>query len=349
MKSWHNTLIKQNATLRDAIAAIDGGGKQIALMIDRQGRLIGTITDGDIRRAILRGLDLDSPAAEVIYRDPTVARAGDGAEVMLARMRSKRLHQIPIVDDAGRVVGIEALDDLVERPKQDSWVVLMAGGLGTRLSPLTDDTPKPLLSVGNKPILETIVDGLISHGFQRIFIAVNYRAAMVKERFGNGADRGIAIEYLEEDKRLGTAGALSLLPETPSEPFLVMNGDLLTNLNYRHLLAYHYEHGGRATVCVREEATQIPYGVVEVQENRVVAFEEKPVQRHYINAGIYVLNPDVLPLVPRDGYFDMTSLIEAMMQAEEPISVFPIREFWMDIGQHADYEAAHAHYAKLFE
>jgi len=206
-----------------------------------------------------------------------------------------------------------------------------------------------LLTVGDKPILETILDGLIAHGFRHVFISVNYRATMIKDLFGDGSSRGIEIRYIEEDQRLGTAGALSLLPETPQGPFLVMNGDLLTNLNYRHLLTYHREHGGRATVCVREEATQIPYGIVEVAENRVVAFDEKPVQRHYINAGIYVLSPDVLPLMPKNSYFDMTSLIEVLIKADEPVSVFPIREFWMDIGHKEDYAAASSHYDRLFK
>jgi len=346
---WRNVLIDEKSTLRSAIAAIDEGGQQIALVVDQQGRLLGTVTDGDVRRAILGGQGLDEPAIGVANRNPAIARLGDGRDAMLARMRSQKLHQLPVVDDKGIVVGIESIDGFLEEPQEDSWVVLMAGGLGKRLSPLTDDKPKPLLDVGNKPILEIILDGLVAHGFHNIFISVNYRADMVKDRFGDGSDRGINIRYLEEDRELGTAGALSLLPEDVPGPFLVMNGDLLTNLNYRHLLAYHREQGGRATVCVCEETIQIPYGIVEVVENRLVAIEEKPVRQHFINAGVYVLEPDALKLAPRNARLDMPDLIGHLIKDGGEVSVFPIREFWLDIGHHDDYKAANSHYERLFK
>jgi NDP-sugar pyrophosphorylase family protein len=228
-------------------------------------------------------------------------------------------------------------------------VVLMAGGLGSRLAPLTDDIPKPMLKVGNKPLLETIIESLAGYGLTRIFIAVNYKAEVVKARFGVGSAWGVDISYLHEEQPLGTGGALSLLPEEPPAPFLVMNSDLLTNLNFRHLLAYHSDHGCKATVCVREHAVQVPYGVVGVRDHQLTGIEEKPVQRHFINAGIYVLDPYAARLVPKDTRFDMTNLIERLLAENAPISVFPIREFWLDIGHHDDYTAANGRYPELFK
>lgn len=349
MTDWRQTLLPETATIRDAIESLDTTGSQIVMIVDEKDKLLGTITDGDIRRAILRGGALEETVSAVMFREPTIAHAGDSRDSILSIIRTKLLHQIPVVDDDGRVVALETVDGLIQESHQESWVVLMAGGLGSRLSPLTDDTPKPLLAVGNKPILETILDGLASHGFRRVFIAVNYRADMVMDHFGDGADRGLEISYLREDKRLGTAGALSLLPEIPSTPLLVMNGDLLTNLNFGHLLTYHREHENKATVCVREETTQIPYGVVEVADNRIVSLEEKPIHRHYINAGIYALDPAALALVPTDSYFDMTSLIAALMEKDEAVSVFPIREFWMDIGRRDDFDTANEQYERHFK
>ena len=350
MKRWQNSITPVTATVRDAIAAIDDGGHQIALIVDPSQRLQGTVTDGDIRRAILRGIELSAPASAVMYRNPTVAHIGDSRESILGAMTARKLRQIPLVDDDGKVVGIETEDKLLQsEAAAENWAVLMAGGLGSRLSPLTDDTPKPMLKVGDKPLLETLVENLASHGFRRLFIAVNYKADMVKARFRDGADWGVNITYLEEDRRLGTAGALALLPETPPAPFLVMNSDLLTNLNYRHLLAYHAEHGCKATVSVWEHAVQVPYGVIEVKDHRIAGIEEKPIQRNFINAGIYVLNPELVELVPKDTHFDMTSLIDKLIKGNTPVSVFPIREFWLDIGRHDDYVAANGHYERLFK
>lgn len=346
---WRKCLIRETATVRDAVAAIDSGNRQIALVIDGNGRLLGTVTDGDVRRAILRGLELERPVTEIMHRNPTVTRAGDSREVIMALIREKHLLQIPLVDHEDRVVGLETIDRLIQRDNDvDNWAVLMAGGLGTRLSPLTADTPKPMLKVGDKPLLETIVESLVKQGFRRIYIAVNYKAEVVRSRFGDGTRWNADIRYLDETIRLGTAGSLSLLPEKPPAPIVVMNGDLLTNLSFRHLLAYHAEQGCKATVCVREHATRVPYGIVEVRDHRVAAIEEKPVQRHFINAGIYVLDPDVPELVPHGTRYDMTTLIEQLIAGGKPVSVFPIREFWLDIGHHEDYEAANGHYERLF-
>ena len=206
-----------------------------------------------------------------------------------------------------------------------------------------------MLEVGNKPLLETILETLIGYDFQRFFITVNYKAEMVMDRIGDGSRWGVEVGYIEEDKRLGTAGALAHLPEAPTAPLLVMNGDLLTNLNFRHLLTYHVEQGCKATMCVREYATQMPYGVVDVENQRVTAIKEKPVKRDFINAGIYVLEPEVVANLPRDTALDMTSVFETIVADGGDVAVFPIREFWLDIGKHEDYASADGHYDRLFK
>lgn len=349
MSEWREMLIGRGATIREAIAAIDRGGHQIALVVTKGESLLGTVTDGDVRRAILGGVDLDAPATSIMSANPTVAKVGSSRNALLAQMRQTRVRQLPLVDEEERLIGLESLDDLISGNGEDNIVVLMAGGIGSRLRPLTDETPKPMLEVGSKPLMETILEQLGSHGFRRIYIAVNYMADQVKERLGNGSSWNLDLRYLEEDKRMGTAGALGLLPESPSAPILVMNADLLTNLNFRHLLSFHEEQGCAATICVREYFNQLHYGVVEIENNRVAEIREKPSQRHFINAGIYVMEPDVLPLVPSNSFFDMTTLIERVLAQGKETAVFPIREFWLDIGRHEDYAAAAEHYEQLFK
>ncbi len=239
------------ATIQEGIARIDAGGLQIALVVDGERRLLGTVTDGDVRRAILRGLSLDEPVASIMNANPTTGRETDDRATLLALvMRHRRLHQIPLLDSQWRVVGLEVYDTLTREELRPNPVVLMAGGMGTRLRPLTDDTPKPLLHVGHKPILETILEAFLGHGFGRFYLSVGYLAGKIEAYFGDGSRWGVEIEYLRENKRLGTAGALSLLPECPTEPLFVMNGDLLTRLNFAQLLDFHTSHQSAATMCV---------------------------------------------------------------------------------------------------
>lgn len=347
--SWRSTVVRETASLKEAIATIDSSSLQIALVIDEGGHLCGTVTDGDIRRAILHGISLEVPVTQVMNRNPTTLRQGSSRESILTIFRTKRLHQIPLVDEAGRLVGLETIDDLVDVEADDTLVVIMAGGPGVRLRPLTDHKPKPLLEVGSKPLIETIMDSLVNHGFRRFYIAVNYKGDMIRQALGDGARWAADIRYLNEDERMGTAGALSLLPERPTRPFLVLNADLLTTLNFRHLLDHHTEQGCQATVCVREHATQLPFGVVEVSNNRVLAVEEKPVRRCFINAGIYALDPAALDLLSPGEFCDMTTLLSRLLEKGGAVSAFPIREFWIDIGRHDDYTAANGHYAEIFK
>jgi NDP-sugar pyrophosphorylase family protein len=255
-------------------------------------------------------------------------------------MKTKQLRQIPVLDEDRRVVGLEVWDELVEIRERDNLVVFMAGGLGTRLHPLTKDRPKPLLKVGNKPVLETILDNCKAYGFHRFVIAVNYKAEMVQEYFGDGSRWGVNISYLREEKRLGTAGALGLLSERPIQPILVMNADVLTKVNLQQLMNFHTDHRSIATMCVREYDFQVPYGVVKIDRHCLLAIEEKPISRFFVNAGIYVLEPEVLDLVGRDEQIDMPTVFEKVISLRREVVAFPIREYWLDIGKMDDYERA---------
>jgi dTDP-glucose pyrophosphorylase len=349
MTDWRKISVRPDQSIREALQVIDEGGVQIAIVADDQDRLQGVATDGDIRRGILDDIDLDAPVRSVMNEDPVTARPQEDRQSLIDRMRARRIHQIPLVDDDGRIVGIEVLDDLLEPETRPNPVVLMAGGLGTRLRPLTEDCPKPLLEVGDKPILETILEGFIVHGFHRFYLSVNYKSGMIEDYFGDGSGWGVDISYIHEEKRLGTAGPLSLLPERLEETMIVMNGDLLTKLNFAHLLDFHRKHAAAATMCVREHETQVPYGVVETDDQYMTGLEEKPTERYFVNAGIYALEPETLDLIPKNEFFDMTELFEQLVDRERHVTVFPVREYWQDVGRKEDFRRVNGEYEEVFD
>ncbi|GIQ69988.1 alcohol dehydrogenase [Xylanibacillus composti] len=348
MNSWTNILINPNTSILQVMKTIDDGAMQIALVVDEHTRLLGTVTDGDIRRGILNGQELHSPVSSIMNRRPLTVNIGKSKQAVFAMMKKKHCRQIPVLDDEGRVVGIELLDQFIRSRQSNNFVVIMAGGLGTRLKPLTDECPKPLLHVGNRPLLETIIENFIDQGFYRFYVSVNYKADMIKDYFGDGAKWGVEIQYLHETERLGTAGALSLLPEKPKEPILVMNGDLLTKINFQHLLDFHQEQTATATMCVREYNYQIPYGVIKMDQDRLIGIEEKPVQKYFVNGGIYVLSPEALGYVPVNQYYDMPTLFDLLISQGNKTTVFPIREYWMDIGRMDDFNRANGEYSEIF-
>ena len=348
MQQWTRTLITKEATLREAIAAIDAAGVHISLVVDAERHLLGVLTDGDVRRGLLKGVSLDEPVGRLMNSAPTTARAADDDDAILALMRQRHLFQIPILDRTGRVVGLKALDDLVLPARRTTPVVLMAGGLGMRLRPLTYSSPKPLLEVGNKPLLEITLENFIAQGFTRFFISINYKAEMIQAYFADGERWGVDIRYLHEDQWLGTAGALSLLPEPPAEPLLVMNGDLLTNLRFGHVLNFHNELHAAATMCVHKYDMQVPYGVVKVDGCHIQEIEEKPVQHYLINGGIYVLEPDALRFIEPDTPLDMTELFQRIIEEKQTAVVYPIREYWLDIGHVEDFQRARGEYGEVF-
>lgn len=341
MANWRKALLNKDATLREAVETINDSGSEIALIVDSSDVLIGTITDGDIRRGLLQGLNIDCLATAVMNTRPKIAAPETDSKTLLKIITTHVLRQIPLVNTSGRVVGIRHLRDLtVQTVNHPNWVVLMAGGLGERLRPLTNDTPKPLLNVGDKPLLHSILDTFVEQGFSEIFISVNYRSNAIKEYFGDGTKWGVNIHYLEEQGRMGTAGALSLLPDTPQAPAIVMNGDLVTRVNFQRLLEYHAEQRRCATMCVREYDFQVPFGVVSLDGNRIIAIDEKPIHRFFVNAGIYVLDPSVIRQIPPGRRTDMTQVFEQAIDHGRETSVFPIHEYWLDIGQPDDLKQA---------
>lgn len=346
---WKNVLITTDTPIVKAIEIIDRAGLQIALVVNENGRLLGTVTDGDIRRAILKHLSLDETVTKVMNPAPCFVYRNQSRENANLLMKSKKLHQIPVLDEEHRVVGLEIADELLTPPLRDNWVILMAGGLGRRLEPLTKNYPKPLLKVGDKPLLETILESFIEQGFRHFYISVNYKAETIINHFGDGSRWAVEIEYLHESKPLGTAGALGLLPAKPEKPLLLMNGDILTKINYGKLLDFHSKNLTDATICVKEYAIQIPYGVVTIQNDKLLEIEEKPLQRFFINGGLYVFNPSVLDYVPLNSYLDMPGLLRTLLDQRKEIAVFPIREYWIDIGRFDDYERANNDFAKVFK
>ena len=340
MNDWKKVVVGPQTPLRAAIELIDASSLQVALVLDDAGGLLGVLTDGDVRRALLRGDSLDIAVSRVMNPHATTVPAGTSREEMLALMRRHAFHHLPMVDEGGRPVGLATLDELIGASRKPNPVVLMAGGLGTRLHPLTQDIPKPLLAVSGKPILETILESFIEQGFYRFHISVNYKAEMIVDHFGDGARWGVEITYLHETMRLGTAGALSLLTEKPSDPLIVMNGDLLTKVDFGSLLDFHREHKTGATMAVREYTHQVPYGVVRFDGTTVSSIEEKPVQSHFVSAGIYALSPQALAHLPRNVYFDMPELFERLIATGEGVSAYPLREYWLDIGRLEEFEQA---------
>lgn len=342
-------LIRPEASIIEAIKAIEAGGAQIALVTDTEGKLLGTVTDGDIRRGLLKGIATSQAVAQVMNKTPRVLDAGLGRAAAVEMMRRLSIHQLPVIDAHSRVVGLELFDELVAPQDSDTLVVLMAGGLGTRLRPLTENVPKPMIPVGGRPLLETIVRNFETQGFRRIFLSVNYKSEVIREHFGDGLRFGVSIDYLVEQQRLGTAGALSLLPQRPTGPIIVMNGDLLTSVNFRHLVEFHRQQGARATMCVREYSFQVPYGVVQTDGSRLKQIVEKPVHSFFVNAGVYVIEPSALVLLPEGQPFDMPQLFDAITSRDGIASVFPIHEYWLDIGRFDDLERAQDDFRKVFE
>ena len=348
MNRWKDVLIPPSMSILEAIKVIDASALQIALVVGEENRLLGTLTDGDVRRAILKGGPLSDPVESVMCRQFTSVSFQEPRESILSLMKQKQLHQIPILDENRSIVGLELWDELLKTKRLDNLVVLMAGGLGSRLGHLTKECPKPLLKVGNKVVLETIIETCKSYGFHRFALSVNYKAEMIQAFCGDGSRWGVEISYLHEKKRLGTAGALGLLSEPPELPLLVMNADVLTKVNFQHLLDFHLAHTSIATMCVREYDFQVPYGVVKIDKQRLLGIEEKPVHRFFVSAGIYVLAPEAIRLVPKGEHSDMPTLFENLLHNQLETTVFPIREYWLDIGQLDDYERANCEYNEVF-
>jgi dTDP-glucose pyrophosphorylase len=349
MKSWEQILIGRGISVREALIKINQAGTQMALVVDSERRLIGTLSDGDVRRALIKGLSISDPVERAMNASPKTMLSSESRAAVRSRMKQLGLHQIPVVNDQGVVVGLETVDDFFVPTSRDNRIIVMAGGLGSRLKELTAATPKPMLKVGARPLLETILRSYIDQGFHHFYLAVNYKAEVIEDYFRDGARLGVEIRYLRESKRMGTAGALSLLPEKPDSPVFVANGDLLVKLDYVEMLEEHIAASAAATMAVREYEFQIPYGVVQEEDGGIQRIEEKPIHRSLVSAGMYVLSPDVLGLIPADTHLDMPALFDAVIANRMRTRCHRVSGYWMDVGRMADYEKANRDYPEIFE
>lgn len=329
-------VIGADDTLATAYDHIRRAGNGLVAVVGAERRFLGALSDADLRRLVAAGRTLDTPVASVLprhHRSVSSSTSDDDVRALLVASRSRA---VPVVDD-GRLVGVRVVDEFPEVRGEAPIAVVMVGGRGERLKPLTDKVPKPLLRIGGKPIVERIILGLAKAGVHDVYLAVNYMAAEFEDQLGDGDALGVALHYLHEDEVLGTAGALSLLAFTPTTPVLVTNGDLVTTVDYASLFDFHWHHGGAITVAGVQYLTPIPYGVLRSVEHHLLGVDEKPQRRDLINAGMYVLQPEALRFIP-PGLVGMPDLIDDVIAAGLPVHVFPLLERWFDIGSHEELE-----------
>lgn len=339
---WQKTLIAASSTIKQALEIINSEALRVAVVVDQEKKLLGMITDGDIRRGLLKDMTLTDSVTAVMNSKPITSKQGTSKESLVELMEQKQILSVPLVDQDNKVVGLETLHSALSINRYKNPVFIMAGGFGTRLRPLTDCCPKPMLKVGDKPILETVIKSFIKAGFSNFYISTHYMPEQIHQHFGDGSGLGVSISYVHEDTPLGTGGALGLLPEDmPRDlPLIMINGDVLTKVDFERLLNFHVENDADATMCVREYDYQIPYGVINGEGNRITSMVEKPVHRFFVNAGIYVVSPRVIQSVDRNQKVDMPTLLERHMNEREKVLMFPIHEYWLDIGRMDDFNKA---------
>lgn len=338
MDNLKKICLNTNASISEVIRNIDDSGYQISIIVDKNQKLLGIMTDGDIRRFILSKKSFNTKVGEVMNKFPTVVEVGTSKSAMLNIMRNKLLHQIPVVDENYKLKDLLTLDELIGVNKKDNVIFIMAGGLGKRLLPLTETKPKPMLLINEKPIIQIILESFIEQGFKKFFISVNYKSNLIMDYLKDGSNWGVKINYIQEQKRLGTAGSLSLIKEKIKHPLIVINSDVVTKLEYEKILKFHVSKKSSATMVICKKETEIPYGVVNIKNNNLISIEEKPVKHFFINAGIYVLQPEIIELLPKNSYYDMPELFKYLKSKDKKVKVFPLEEYWMDIGHLNNYQ-----------
>jgi len=338
----NNLVTTENISILNAMTLIDKNTKKMLIVVDESKKIIGTITDGDIRRAILKGLLVSTPIKEVYNRNYSCVNDSVGTNEIKRIFIEKKINLIPIVNENRVLINYIEIDDLINFDilEKENFVLIMAGGMGTRLKPLTDNIPKPMLKVGKKPILQIIIEQFFNYGFRNFIISVNYKADIIESYFRDGSDFNVNIKYVREKERLGTAGAIALAENYLDKPFFVMNGDVLTNVNFYNLLQFHLDNKNDMTIGSRIYETEIPYGVININQSNVTSLLEKPIVSYMVNGGIYVLNPSLVKEIPKGDYFDITQLINIMLNNNNKIGSFPITDYWMDIGKIEDYYKA---------
>lgn len=337
---WRKAILPPNATVQEAILNLNLVSIKIVLVVNETGELEGTVSDGDIRRGLLKGLDINSLITSVIHRNALVVHPEMGREMVMQLMVANKIQQVPVVDERHHVVGLHLWDEITTPPTRSNLMVIMAGGIGTRLRPHTENCPKPLLHVAGKPMLEHIIERAKLEGFSHFVLAIHYLGHMIEDYFGNGELFDVKIDYLREQSPLGTAGALGLLNPRPDIPFVVTNGDVITDIRYGELLDFHIRQDAAATMAVRVHEWQHPFGVVQTQGVEIVGFEEKPVARSHINAGVYALDPDTLSLLSADAHCDMPTLFERLQAKAKRTVAYPMHEPWLDVGRPDDLSRA---------
>ncbi len=337
---WRKAILPTHASIGQAISNLEQVAIKIVLVVNEAGELEGTISDGDIRRGLLKGFDLNSPITNVIHRNSLVVPPGMAREMVMQLMVANKIQQIPAVDENHHVVGLHLWDEIATPPVRPNIMVIMAGGKGTRLRPHTENCPKPMLPIAGKPMLEHIIERAKLEGFSHFVLAVHYLSHMIEEHFGNGDNMGIKIDYLRENSPLGTAGALSLLNPIPEQAFVVTNGDVITDIQYGELLDFHLRQNAAATMAVRMHEWQHPFGVVQTQGIEIVGFEEKPIARSHINAGVYALEPKALCALSQDERCDMPALFERLQAQSKRTVAYPMHEPWLDVGRPEDLKNA---------
>ena len=338
--TWKNATLQSSATIQNAISNLNEVAIQIVLVINDRGLLEGTVSDGDIRRGLLKGLDLTSPIRSVVFRNPLVVPDGVDRSIVTQLMIANKIRQIPIVDENHRVIGLHLWDELTSIPERSNLMVIMSGGLGKRLLPHTESCPKPMLQVAGRPMLEHIIERAKIEGFSRFILAIHYLGHIIENYFGNGDRLGVSIDYLREELPLGTAGALSLLSPRPELPFVVTNGDVITDIRYGEILDFHGRQDSTATMAVRIHEWQHPFGVVQMNGVDIVGFEEKPITRSHINAGVYVLESSALDTLEKGEHCDMPTLFERLQACGKRTVAYPMHEPWLDVGRPNDLERA---------
>lgn len=336
-----NLCVPDDATLYEALKVLEVGAQSIAFVCDRDRKVVGSLTDGDVRRALLEGARLDSKCLpESMNRNFAFALVGTGRAEVLDVMRARDIGQLPILDDDGKLCGLHTVGQMITRSPRPNWAFILAGGLGTRLAPLTASVPKPMVLVAGRPILERLILHLMSHGIQNFYLSVNHLAHVVEDHFKDGSHLGCRIEYLRESLPLGTGGSLSLIEEIPADPLLVVNGDLLTQGDIGQLLNFHTAGGYAATIAVRPHTIQIPFGVAQTDGARLVSLSEKPSIHMLINAGVYVLSPESVRLVTKDAEEPITDLFERCLSRGMVVGVHTLEHEWLDVGRHEDLKRA---------
>lgn len=332
-------LVSEASTIRTAVESINKSGAGACLVVSPLGVLSGIVSDGDIRRSVLAGLSLDTPVVSVMTKNLATVPDSDSRSEIESYARLSGNRHLPVIDGNGAPIALFVDGYKSGSFPKENTVVIMAGGLGMRLRPLTERVPKPLLSVGGKPMIQHLIELLRSEGFVKFLIAVNYLGDQIKRELGSGSHLGVEISYLEESKPLGTCGALTLIDFVPTCPIVVVNGDILLSEQVSGLVEFHIKSQALLTLGVKTLETTIPFGVAHLQEDVVLELEEKPVLQHLVNAGIYVVEPGVIAQIPPGERFDMTELITSMIPTAR-VKAYPLSSSWMDLGRHEDLTEA---------